>query len=435
MLPQKALAIRRFAARNPLVSPSDLTIPAQGSSTVRELLNRYVGGVLRDFLLLPAARLPRLRAMELERAQGMIADLSTKQPGAVVNLLRRPTFSVLVRCLSVELARPGSIEKADFLAAELVETSLLELAMMGVLEHTVVVDRPITKLTSLARGVSVHFDPAALGARFDAGRVELPLADGTSFIIDPDRPLDDSPSVRVLHPFPPVFASAKLALIDNNPLAFVEAHPDKDGNAIDLGNRPLEEWVSPLGQAFELVERYLPALADEMRLMLHQIVPVGFHEERHLSASYAEAIGTVYMSLHPNLLTMTEALIHEFQHNKLNTLLYFDPVLQNLESELYASPVRPDPRPLRGVLLAVHAFQPVARLYEAMIEADDPLATPDARGRFRAIVSQNREGCDVLLPNARPTEIGHGLLEEIARIDEHFGEPGGSPRSATLPAQ
>ena len=41
-------------------------------------------------------------------------------------------------------------------------------------------------------------------------------------------------------------------------------------------------------------------------------VPVGWDEQRHLSASYQEAIGTVYLSLHPNPLTLAEALIHEF---------------------------------------------------------------------------------------------------------------------------
>lgn len=433
MTPQAILAIRRFAPRAPLAAPSDLTLPEAGSTTVRDLLNRYLAAVLRDTLTLPAARLPRPRAFELERMQGIIADLATREPGAIVSLLRRPTFSVLVRCLTAEIARTPATEAADALAAELVETALLELAWMGVLEHPVVLDRSVRRLVSLAHDFSLDLEAPALGARFDAHGAELQLADGERLRVTPDRAFMRAASARVAEPFPLAFASAKLALRDNNPLSLVEAHPDKDGNAVELGGKPIEDWLSPLRQAFELVERYLPGIAAEMRMMLHQIVPVGFDAERHLSASYAEAIGTVYMSLHPNLLTMTEALIHEFQHNKLNALLYFDPVLQNLESELYASPVRPDPRPLRGVLLAVHAFQPVARLYEAMIEADDPLATPDARRRFRAVVEVNRDGCDVLLPNARPTDIGRNLIAEIARLHEHFGGQGEALESANLP--
>jgi len=83
--------------------------------------------------------------------------------------------------------------------------------------------------------------------------------------------------------------------------------------------------------------------------------------------------------------------------------------------------VRPDPRPLHGVLLAVHAFLPVARLYERMIDAGDPEAQNDAfRGRFAQIRKINREGAELLLREARPTPVGRGLLDEIRRWHEHY---------------
>src|SRR6185503_4671918 len=117
-----------------------------------------------------------------------------------------------------------------------------------------------------------------------------------------------------------------------------------------------------------------------------------------LSASYQEAIGTIYMTLHPSLMTMAEAVIHEFSHNKINALFELDDVLENAWAPLYTSPVRPDPRPLHGVLLAVHAFLPVARLYERMIEQGDPLAESSAfRGRYAAIRRINREGAELVL--------------------------------------
>jgi len=128
------------------------------------------------------------------------------------------------------------------------------------------------------------------------------------------------------------------------------------------------------------------------------------------------------MSLHPQAMTMAEALIHEFSHNKLAVLLEQGPLLENAFSPLYPSPVRPDPRPLHGVLLAVHAFLPVARLYERMIAGDDPRARhPEFRARFAAIVAGNGEGAAVLRAHARPTPLGVPLLAEIARWDRHFG--------------
>jgi HEXXH motif-containing protein len=73
------------------------------------------------------------------------------------------------------------------------------------------------------------------------------------------------------------------------------------------------------------------------------------------------------------------------------------------------------------VLLAVHAFLPVARLYERMIAAGHPLAQrEDFVQRFAKIRKTNREGADVVLSNGRPTPIGRGVLDEIARWDCHY---------------
>jgi HEXXH motif-containing protein len=210
-----------------------------------------------------------------------------------------------------------------------------------------------------------------------------------------------------------------LALADNNPLAMLDAHPDKRGNAIDLGGRPVREWVDALRQAFALVDAYLPELRDEMRLYVQAIVPVGFFADRHLSASYREAIGTLYLSLHPSPRTMVEALVHEFQHNKLNALLELDDVLENAHEPLYRSPVRPDARPLHGVLLAVHAFVPVAVLYERLIASGDARARAygiaSLEARRREVVRINGEGAEVLRAHARPTAVGRGVLDELLR--------------------
>ena len=102
---------------------------------------------------------------------------------------------------------------------------------------------------------------------------------------------------------------------------------------------------------------------------------------KEISASYREAIGTVYMTLHPKQMIMTEAIIHEFQHNKLNALFHLDRVMETAAWPLYPAPVRPDPRPLHGVLLAAHAFVPVAEMYRRMQARDHPQA---ARGSFQS---------------------------------------------------
>lgn len=224
-------------------------------------------------------------------------------------------------------------------------------------------------------------------------------------------------SGNATHQATPIEGAIVLALEDNNPLAMHEAHPDKPGNAVDLGGHQAREWVASLREALGIVRAHLPDLRDEMDLYVQQIVPVGFYADKHLSASYREAIGTLYLSLHPNALTMVEALVHEFQHNKLNALLESDRVLENGQEPLYPSPVRPDPRPLHGVLLAVHAFVPVALLYQRMMAGGDARAS---ERRLREIARINREGTDVLRAHARPTPVGKALLDELFRWDRHF---------------
>jgi hypothetical protein len=345
-----------------LTPPRDLTIPDPGSTTARDVLSRAIGrllGELRPTLRAHAASAPEDVAV-MDRAIASLRDVAP-----LVSVLRRPHVGALLRTLRG--TAPG---QGGPLLVELLATLACDLSHLGAIA------------------------PVAL--RRVPARVVSPVASREGYHVVEDDIL--------------------FALVDNNPLAMHEAHPDKEGNAIDLGGRPMQEWLDSLRAALALVGEHMPDLRGELGVYVQQIVPVGYFPDKHLSASYREAIGTLYLSLHPNRMTMVEALVHELQHNKLNALIESDDVLENAHEPLYASPVRPDPRPLHGVLLAVHAFVPVARLYERAIEA----GATGLDARFREVVRINREGTEVLLAHARPTPVGTGLLSELARWDAHF---------------
>jgi hypothetical protein len=348
----------------PLEPPPDLTLPEPGSTTARDVLSRAVGRLMRE--LRPTLRLHAAAAPDdvarVDRALASMGD-----PGPLASVLRRPHVGGLLRTLR---ATPPGAAGERALVGELLATLCADLAHLGAMP--------------------------AVALRSAPSRVVSPL----------------------VHPedYRAVEGDVLFALADNNPLAMHEAHPDKGGNALDLGDRPEDDWLAALRAALALVAEHLPDTRREMDLYVQLVVPVGWFPEKHLSASYREAIGTLYLSLHPNPMTMVEALVHEFQHNKLNALFESDEVLENAHHPLYASPVRPDPRPLHGVLLAVHAFVPVARLYERMIAA----GAPHLEARFRDVVRINREGTEVLLAHARPTAVGAGLLDELRRWDAHY---------------
>ena len=157
----------------------------------------------------------------------------------------------------------------------------------------------------------------------------------------------------------------------------------------------------------------------ELPVSLRRVVPVGWEPERHLSASYREAPGLCYLSLHPDPLTLAEALVHETQHGKLGVLLHLDAVLHNGRTTWTASPVRPDLRPLMGVLLAVHAFVPVAALHARLAATDHPLArTARFDLRRREVLAGNARGLALVEDQGEPTAIGARLTSDLRRLHD-----------------
>ena len=371
-----------------------------------------LSGAIRR-LLGDLQRLPEAHATSPETRDGyralrrVVARLLERDPGAVASLLRHPSVAVFVRCLRERVPGDGT----DPLVAELVATALLELASSAALPEPVRVTAVPAEIACLPARLAI--DTRGVSAITFRAR-ELVLHGATDEVVTLSP---DATHARLTRPFHEIADSAVLALVDRNPLAMDEAHPDKQGNAIDLGGRGAGEWTAALRTALEPIDEHMPELRREIGLYLQQVVPVGYDAEKHLSASYRESIGTVYLTLHPHPMTMTEAIVHEVSHNKLNALLELDPLLENAFEPLFTSPVRPDPRPLQGILLAVHAFLPIERLYERMIAAGHPWSkSPTFERRLHDIRAKNREGTEVLLANARPTPTGRALLDEIARL-------------------
>jgi HEXXH motif-containing protein len=371
---------------------SGLLVPEPGQLAARAALSGMLRVRAERLFALPWPSLPEGRALRAALHAALRAE-----PGSFFAALRRPTVHV-----HFEAARYAPDPAPSLRAGA--ATLLAELAALGALPSPITIPAPPRRLVLLGRRVVIEAPgPLELsrGLVRSGGRDRLAVA-------SPSHAPIAAPAVPEL----------VLALVDENPLAMDEAHPDKEGNALSLGGRDESAWIASLADAVHRAAQYLPAFADELALGLSQIVPVGYHDQRHLSASYREAIGTVYMTLHPDPMTMTEALLHEFQHNKLNAALDLGPFLENAFDELVVSPVRPDPRPLHGVLLAVHAFLPIAELYLRMREAGDPLAaSPRFAARFADIVQINHDGLATVLTHARPTAAGARMIAEMTALD------------------
>lgn len=396
--------------------PRDFTVPVAGSRTARDVLSSSLGRLLRALPSLPPPAGASPQALEQWGALiRMLTDMARAQPGALASVFRWTHVSTLARCIERGHCRDAAV------AAELHTLVCFELWALGALEPVVELREFARRIVTLPRRATwccpedvrvLRFEGSSL---FGVGEGGQRVCTSTRDAILGRTDARLEPSGVGLH------GGMTLVLEDNNPIADREAHPDKLGNALSLGDRSVEVWVGTLDQALALIEAQLPTLFGEMQLYIQRVVPVGFDARQHLSASYAEAIGTLYVSLHPNPMVMAEALIHEFSHNKLNALFEIDRVLHNAFSSTHPSPVRPDPRPLHGVLLAAHAFLPVATLYERMLECRHPWTSdPGFRRRLAQIVASNHQAVSTVVAAARPTAVGRGLVDELARLDAHF---------------
>jgi HEXXH motif-containing protein len=413
---------------SPLPLPRDLTIPEPGSTTAREVLSRSLGRLLPDLAAIPRAlpSSPRGRA-ELEATLGAVARAAKDRAGAaaILGALRSPTVGALVRSLRNELLRRAAFdrERAESMLIDLVATLGLELALGGALGGELTLTRLPPRIVSLGARAAIAIPAGTTALRLAPGRAVIER-EGERIELDLQAiaagDATASPAI-VTRPYHPIAGDIVLATVDNNPRASFGAEPGEPGNPVDLGGHAPDEWATALREALGLIAAHLPDLAREIDLYIRAFVPAGYHAETHRSASYRESIGAIYLTLHPNPMTLAEAVIHELSHNKLHALFELDPVIENDAVARFASPVRPDLRPLRGVLLAVHAFLPVARLYEKMTEARHPLSLghyfPE---RFAQIRGLNRAAASTVLAHASPTPIGRALLDETRRWIAHF---------------
>lgn len=378
----------------------------------------------RGFLLLPPdadatfarlrkkVRLLALRRLLSSPLRGLrpkLVDLARRRAGPTLEALGSPDVlcSLLVWEQGLRPAEPLIDRLVPDLLAAIDPRTLLEALQWN---------HPIDQVRAPRLGISIHFAEPAKAMLVDRSGLAFALASGQKW--SPDQPAPDGVTVsRDYHALHPDLPRLHLALRDTNPLSMDEAHPDKSGNAISLGEKPLADWQAALHEALELIRAGAPSWWRELPLSLERLLPVGFEPERHLSASYAEAPNMAYLTLHPDPLTMAEAIIHETQHGRLNTLMWLDAVLKNGRSAWTTSPVRPDMRPLSGVLLAAHAFVPVAALHTRLAALDHPISrTPQFATRRAEVWESNGQALATLDELADTTRAGQRLLEDLRAL-------------------
>ena len=257
------------------------TLNTVGRSIVPQLIRKRRVSTLRTLLSSPMLGASAANRARLDRLRPLLASLLKSERERLLGSIGQLDVDSAVQLLSLGLGDPNA---------------LLEQALHTVLwklQHLPedFVGCAAGQLIDVQRG-SVH-QLAAAGYSIGPSGIEVQLDDG-SFVGFEEL-------ARPRSHFFPVNEFLHFSTFDSNPLAMQETHPDKLGNATDLGGHTAEEWVDSLQRALSEIERWLPECWSELGWFMQRIVPVGYHPEKHLSASYTESIGLAYVVCTPTL--------------------------------------------------------------------------------------------------------------------------------------
>jgi hypothetical protein len=123
------------------------------------------------------------------------------------------------------------------------------------------------------------------------------------------------------------------------------------------------------------IERYLPNSATWAKAVTKVAVPLysqGGKEFR--SGSTANVAGLIYLDLFGGIEQILEAIIHESAHLHLFLEEMVQPLINPACTALFESPLRPQPRPLRGILMAYHALAYICAFYLDTIALSAPFS-------------------------------------------------------------
>jgi HEXXH motif-containing protein len=178
------------------------------------------------------------------------------------------------------------------------------------------------------------------------------------------------------------------------------------------------ECRARIDAAFRLLDAGFPEMAAEIRALLREIVvAAGPEDPKALTfdgASHFMLWGAILLNARgqKTALDTAQALAHESGHNLLFGYGASEPLVENEDDELFASPLRVDPRPMDGI---VHATYVIARMHQTLsrlIQTGvlDDAQTAAAKADLAAHERNFAAGDGVIREGGRLTDLGREVL-------------------------
>lgn len=184
------------------------------------------------------------------------------------------------------------------------------------------------------------------------------------------------------------------------------------------GRSVTSAWIDDVSEAVSIVGGYSTDAAEVVNRLVRAAAPLLCGAAAIGSASPAETIGMVFLPCGSTRDQLVECLLHEAMHQLLYRIEECVPLFEptSPREELYYSPWRSEPRPLRMTLHGSFVFAAVADLYlwqGASSELGVDPITCHRRAFERS--SQSRVALDVVRRHAHLATIGERVMDEIER--------------------
>ncbi|WBB99795.1 MULTISPECIES: HEXXH motif domain-containing protein [unclassified Solwaraspora] len=201
-----------------------------------------------------------------------------------------------------------------------------------------------------------------------------------------------------------------------------------------LSTDQVRRWQAQLQQAWELLVRQQPQRARTVAAILRTVAPLPARERfRQLSASGAEAFGTILLSEPDDATQLAMTLVHEIQHHKLGALAHLLTLVNDDPDRRFYAPWRDDPRPVAGLLQGVYAFAGITDFWRVHRRHAPAGQVALANFEFALWRRQTRHAVRSLLDSGRLTGHGTRFVEILHDTVATFGTeqvPAGPQRLA-----
>jgi HEXXH motif-containing protein len=185
----------------------------------------------------------------------------------------------------------------------------------------------------------------------------------------------------------------------------------------------LEKDISDFLRTVSVGQAFLPDCLAWARSVTKVAIPLRRNGRTGFRSGSAKEIpGMVVLDIDVNALLVLEALVHESAHHHLFLAEAASSLVDPDHDGTYHSPLRPEPRPLRGILLAYHALAYICAFY-ADAGACGLMSDDAYRSEAEDLLGKLADAEGTLLANRGfLTDHGNKFLDETAKVAT-YGRP------------